>query len=67
MKIVGTENRDEIERDPQRAWERGKALDAMLRGTLPPHPRGVWRLTHVQMNRMDWERQVAVAARTNPR
>lgn len=67
MKIVGTQNRTEIERDPLRAWERGKALDAMLRNTLPPHPRGVWRLTHAEMNQMDLERQLALAARINKR
>lgn len=67
MKIVGAKNRTEIERDPQRAWERGKALDAMLRGTLPPHPRGVWRLTHEEMNEMDQARQLALASRLNKR
>lgn len=67
MKIVGTQNRSEIELDPQKAWQRGKVLDAMLRGATTPHPRGVWRLTHAQMNQMDFERQLAQAAKINSR
>jgi hypothetical protein len=65
MKIVGTQNRSEIELNPQRAWQRGKVLDAMLRGATTQHPRGVWRLTHAQMNQMDFERQLAQAAKIN--
>ena len=66
MKVVGTQDRSEIEPDPQKAWQRCKALDAMLRAARPPYPRGVWRLTHAQMNRLDLERQIAQAAKVNP-
>ena len=65
MKIVGSHNRSEIEPNPQLAWQRGRVMDAMLRGGLPPHPRGVWRLTHAQMNALDFERQLSQAARVN--
>ena len=65
MKIVGTRERTEIEPDPGRAWQRSKALDALLKSTTPAHPHGAWRLTHAQMNRLDTERQVAQAARIN--
>ncbi len=58
MKIVGNQNRSEIELASQEAWQRGKVLDAMLRGATTPHPRGVWRLTHAQMNKIDFERQL---------
>jgi hypothetical protein len=67
MKIVGTQNRSVIELDPQKAWQRGKVLDATLRGATTLHPRGVWRLTHAQMNQMDFERQLAQAAKINGR
>lgn len=62
MRVVGTQDRSEIERDPLRAWQRGLQLDAQLRAALPPHPQGVWRLTHVERNRLDFERQLAQAA-----
>ena len=66
MKMVGKQDRSEIELDAQEAWQRCKALDAMLRAGRPPYPRGVWRLTHAQMNRLDFERQLAQAAKVNP-
>ena len=62
MKIVGKHNRNEFELNPQAAWQRGKDLDAMLMTALVPHPRGIWRLTHTQMNAMDFERQKVQAA-----
>lgn len=65
MRTVGTLDRDELEPNPQRAWERGRRLDAMLNVQRGPHPRGVWRLTFAQMNRLDLERQLAQAARVN--
>jgi hypothetical protein len=67
MRIVGQQNRSEFEPDPERAWRRGLALDAMLKGTLPPHPRGVFRGNHEFFNRMDDERARQVAARLNTR
>ena len=65
MKTVGNQDRDEIEPDPQRAWQRCKRLDAMLLAARAPYPRGVWRLTHAQMNQLDTERQLAQAAKVN--
>jgi hypothetical protein len=65
MKMVGTQDRGEIELDPQIAWQRCKRLDAMLRTARAPYSRGVWRLTHEQMNRLDLERQLALAAKVN--
>ena len=53
MRIVGNQNRSEIERDPVKAYQRGLLLDAMMRGTLPPYPRGVTRGTHEYFNRID--------------
>jgi hypothetical protein len=41
-------------------------LDAMLKGTLPPHPKGVFRGSHAFFNRMDDDRARQVAARVNP-
>ncbi len=67
MRIVGTQDRSEIERDPLRAWQRGQQLDALLRAALAPHPHGVWRLTHAERNRLDFERQIAQAAKLNSR
>ena len=43
MRIVGQQDRTEFEPDPEKAWRRGVKLDAMLKGTLPPHPKGVFR------------------------
>ena len=65
MKIVGAKNRDEFELDPQKAYLRGRELDAMYKSTLPPYPRGVWRLTHEKMNEMDLARQVEQFKRIN--
>ena len=50
-----------------RAWQRGQQLDALLRAALAPHPHGVWRLTHAERNRLDFERQIAQAAKLNSR
>jgi hypothetical protein len=65
MRIVGSLDRCEFEPDPEKAWRRGVKLDAMLKGTLPPHPRGVFRGTHAYFNRMDDERARRIAARLN--
>ncbi len=65
MKTVGSQTRTEFERNPTRAWQRGVALDAMLRAALPPRPHGVWRLTHRQMNTLDLARQVEQAGKVN--
>ena len=65
MKTVGTRVRAEFEIDPVKAWQRGLALDAMLRVAMPLRPRGVCRLTHVQMNQVDLERQLEQAGKVN--
>lgn len=52
MRIVGNQNRSEFEPDPVKAYRRGLVLDAMMRGTLPPYPRGVTRGTHEYFNRI---------------
>lgn len=65
MKTVGTQAHSEIEADPSKAWRRGIALDAMLHAAKPARQRGVWRLTHLQMNRLDFEYQLLQAAKVN--
>ena len=61
MKIVGDQDRSEIELDPVKAYRRGKALDAMLRGALLPRARGVMRASHAEFMRIDAERQIEQA------
>ena len=39
----------------------------MLRAAITPHPRRVLLLTNAQMNQMDFERQLAQAAKINRR
>ena len=65
MRIVGDQNRSEIELDPVKAHRRGQLLDAMMRGTLPPLPRGVTRGTHEYFNRIDDARQLDMARALN--
>lgn len=65
MKTVGSQIRSEFETDANKAWQRGVALDAMLLAALPVRLRGVWRLTHAQMNRLDLARQVEQAVKVN--
>ena len=65
MRIVGEQNRSEIELDPVEAYRRGRALDAMLRSVAPPIARGVMRGTHEYFNRLDAERQTQVARALN--
>ena len=65
MRIVGDQNRSEIELDPEKAYRRGRALDAMLRAAAPPIVRGVTRGTHEYFNRLDAERQTQAARAVN--
>jgi hypothetical protein len=65
MRIVGEQDRSEIELDPVKAYRRGRALDGMLLAALPPVPRGVTRGTHEHFNRVDAARQVAAARKLN--
>ncbi len=53
MRIVGEQNRSEIELDPVKAYRRGGALDVLLRGA------------HGYFNRLDAKRQVLVARAVN--
>ena len=65
MRIVGNQNRSDIELDPVEACRRGKVLDAMLRNVLPPVKRGVARGSHTYFNRIDAQRQVLIARLLN--
>ncbi len=63
MRIVGQQDRTELEPDPEKAWRRGVKFDAMLKGTLPPHPKGVFPGSHAFFNRMDDDRARQIATR----
>jgi hypothetical protein len=52
MRTVGIPKHTQIA-SPQEAWQRGRALDAMLPSLRQQRPHGVWRLSHAQANRMD--------------
>jgi hypothetical protein len=65
MKTVGKQNWSEFEPDKEKAMARGFVLDAQLRAFMIPHPRGVWRMTHKQMNEMDDQRLLAAVDRFN--
>ena len=40
--------------------------DRMLAHALPPHPRGVFRATHAEFERLDALRSVEIARHLNP-
>ena len=65
MRIVGSQDRSEIELDPVKAYRRGLILDAMLRSAAPARVRGVTRGTHAYFNRLDAERQLQIARALN--
>lgn len=65
MRIIGRQNRSEIELDPAKAMQRGRSLDAMLRGAAIPVARGVTRGTHEFFDRLDAERQTRAARKLN--
>ncbi len=65
MRIVGNQNRSEIELDPVTAYRRGRRLDAMLRATSLPIPHGVTRGSHDYFQRMDEARMIETARRLN--
>ena len=65
MRIIGTQDRSEIELDPVKAYRRACAMDALMRGTAPPAVRGVTRGTHAYFNRIDAERQRQIARALN--
>lgn len=66
-RIAGTQERSEIILDPVEAWQRGRVLDRMLAQAVPPHPRGVFRGTHAELDRLDAERRLETARRLNRR
>ena len=66
MRVIGPRKNDtEFELDPVRAWRRARAMDAQLKGSLPPHPRGIFRGPHSMFNAMDRERELQIARRVN--
>lgn len=67
MRIVGRQNRSEIELDPVKAYQRGRKLDAMLRAAAPKSPRGVQRGTHQMFERLDETRMLEAARKLNRR
>ena len=62
MRTVGKAQHSAIP-SPQEAWERGRVLDAMLPSLGNQRPRGVWRLSHQEANRMDDELMLQTAKR----
>ena len=66
-RIVGTRNRSEIILDPVEAWNRGRILDRMLARASPPHPRGVFRGTRANLDKLDEERRIGMARLLNSR
>ena len=67
MRVVGANDRSEIELDPAKAHRRGLVLDAMLKSVMPKHARGVFRGMHAHFNRLDDARQALVARMLNGR
>lgn len=65
MRIVGDQNRSEIELDPETAYRRGRVLDAMLRAARHPISRGVLRGSHDYFQRIDEARMIEAARRIN--
>lgn len=55
MRVVGSDRLSPLN-TPRELWARGRRLDAVLASLPSFAPRGVFRLTHAQMNRMDEER-----------
>lgn len=66
VKIVGPKTEHSaFELNPQEAYRRGRALDAMLRSAGLKHPRGVTRGTFADFARLDAARAVEIARRLN--
>ena len=66
MRVVGTDDRHEIELNPQQAWRRARLGDAMFVALRTPYPHGVTRATHAEFQRLDTARMVEIARRINP-
>ena len=65
MRIIGNQNRNDIELDPVIAYRRGRRLDMMLRAANPVRPTGVTRGTHAEFQRLDEARMIEMARRVN--
>lgn len=65
MRIVGSQDRSEIELDPVKAYRRARELDALLPRIGPPLVRGVTRGSHEYFNRIDAERQRQIGRALN--
>ncbi len=66
MKMVGTQDRNEIELDPVEAYRRSRRLDMQLRGCVPQRPRGVTRATAKARASMDEAHMLLSARRVDP-
>ncbi len=64
-RIAGRQDRSEFILDPVEAWRRGRILDRMLAQAAAPHPRGVFRGTHAELDRLDAERRLETARLLN--
>ena len=66
MRVIGP-HRDhtEFELDPERAYRRGRVLDAMLRAALPPVRRGIFRGSFADFAREDEARMREAARKIN--
>jgi hypothetical protein len=62
MRTVG-QPKHQLIPSPQEAWERGRALDAMLPTLGNQRQQGVWRLSHEAANKMDDELMMETARR----
>lgn len=67
MRIVGHQNRSELETDPVRAVQRALAWRPADNVGSLPHPRGVFRGTQAFFNQMDAQRALAQARLINAR
>ena len=67
MRIVGRQNRSEIELDPVKAYRRGRKLDATLRTTAPRGERGVQHGSRQMFERLDEVRMLEAARKLNRR
>ncbi len=66
MRVIGNrKDWSEIELDPVKAYQRGRALDAMLRRALPAPKRGVYRGSVEYFDREDEARGIEAARRIN--
>ncbi len=66
MRVVGPRgDQDEIELDPTRAFRRGRALDAMLRGAVAAPARGAFRGSFERFAREDARRWLEAARQIN--